>query len=102
MELSRNARTMPPSAAIADANENANSLATITSIPSAAAARSLVRTAISRRPLRPASHVGDHDDREHRHDQHEDRRSARGMVDRSDVVAEQVGLPTCVPWTPPV
>ena len=44
---------MPPSAAIADANENAKSLATITLIPSAAAARSLVRTAISRRPLRP-------------------------------------------------
>ena len=53
MELSRNARTMPPSAAIAEANENAKSFATITLIPSAAAARSLVRTAISRRPLRP-------------------------------------------------
>ena len=44
---------MPPRAAIADANENANSLATITLMPSAAAARSLVRTAMSRRPLRP-------------------------------------------------
>ena len=53
MELSRNDRTMPPSAAIAEANEKAKSLATITLIPSAAAARSLVRTAISRRPLRP-------------------------------------------------
>ena len=44
---------MPPSAAIAEANEKANSLATITLMPSAAAARSLVRTAIRRRPLRP-------------------------------------------------
>ncbi len=38
---------------MADASEKANSLATITSMPSAAAARSLVRTAIRRRPLRP-------------------------------------------------
>ncbi len=44
---------MPPSAAIADANAKAYSFATMTSMPSAAAARSLVRTAISRRPLRP-------------------------------------------------
>ena len=44
---------MPPSAAIAEANANANSFAAMTLMPSAAAARSLVRTAISRRPLRP-------------------------------------------------
>ena len=53
MELNRNALTMPPRAATADASANAKSLAFITSIPSAAAARSLVRTAIIRRPLRP-------------------------------------------------
>ena len=38
---------------MAAANENANSFATTTSMPSDAAARSLVRTARSRRPLRP-------------------------------------------------
>ena len=53
MELSRNARTMPPRAAMGAARANANSFATMTSMPSDAAARSLVRTASSRRPLRP-------------------------------------------------
>ena len=44
---------MPPSAAIAEASANAKSLAVTMLMPSAAAARSLVRTAIRRRPLRP-------------------------------------------------
>ena len=38
------------------------------------------------------SHVGDHHDRQHRHDQHEDPVALR-VVDRPDVVAEQVGIP---------
>ena len=37
------------------------------------------------------SHVGDHHDRQHRHDQHEDPVALR-VVDRADVVAEQVGV----------
>ena len=61
-------------------------------MPSAAAARSLVRTAISRRPLRPRRTLATTVDRQHRHDQHEDPVAGR-VVDRPDVVAEQVGVP---------
>ena len=43
---------IPPSAATAEASENAKSFAAKISTPSAAAARSFVRTAIRRRPLR--------------------------------------------------
>ena len=49
----RNARRVPPMAAIDADSVNANSLAPGTLIPSAAAARSFVRTASRRRPLRP-------------------------------------------------
>ena len=49
----RNAYRMPPSAASAEAKPNAYSFALTTLIPSAAAARSFVRTAINRRPTRP-------------------------------------------------
>ena len=45
--------TMPPTAAIAADSPNAYSLAPRTEMPSAAAARSLVRTATKRRPVRP-------------------------------------------------
>ena len=38
-----------------------------------------------------APHVGDHDDGQHRHHQHEDPVALR-VVDRADVVAEQVGV----------
>ena len=44
---------MPPKAASADAKANANNLAAAMLIPSDAAARSFVLTAINRRPLRP-------------------------------------------------
>jgi hypothetical protein len=50
---SRNTSRIAPSDAIAAATANANSFAVGTLMPSAAAARSLALTAISRRPLRP-------------------------------------------------
>ena len=49
----RKARKHPPTAAIAAPSPNANSFAPATLIPRAAAARSLSRTATSRRPIRP-------------------------------------------------
>ena len=101
MDVSRKANRMPPSAAMAEANEKANSLAAITSIPRAAAARSLVRTAMSRRPLRPRRTFDTaHTANRARPSTKRPYRSGYRIDPRSK--PNRSGLPTWVPCTPPV
>src|SRR5262249_45392432 len=87
----------PPTAAIAAANPNAYSLAPNTPMPSAAAARSFVRTAISRRPARLhrrfATSSASTRNPPNANAAERPGGVARGVRDRVEVGAEQARLP---------
>ena len=77
---------------MADASEKAKSLATITLIPERRRRPFVGPDGDQSAAAAAASHVGDDHDGQHRQDQHEDPVAGR-VVDRPDVVAEQVGVP---------
>ena len=72
IDVLRKASRMPPSAAIAAESPNAYSFTPGTLMPSAAAARSFVRTAIIRLPTRPAADVADDERRDEQAAERED------------------------------